>query len=157
MNTNTSASAGWEATLTAADEMTAELQGDGYEVTTVRAAQVIPETPADGDTKRFGLVFVVGKSDGEELQDRISASEFSEYEAYNQRQDGTLFVVTQLFDESRQHAVLLVGAVDLTHAEGLLSTVSEHNKIYSHVQLLDGTVVGSFEHTNPEAIVPVVE
>lgn len=157
MNTERSQTTGWETTLSTASEMTDTLRTDGYEVTTVRAAQVIPEAPDDGETDRFGLVYVIGQSDADALQSRVSTGEFSEYEAYNRRQGDTLFVLTRIFDQQREKAVLLVGAVDLTHADRLLRAVHDSDVIYSHVQLLDGTTVCSFRHSNPAAVVPINE
>ena len=144
--TESATSNGWARTLTAADEMEADLRADGWEVVTVRAAHVAPEPPSSGDDDRYGFVYVAQGSDGDALAEAVDVGTFADYAVFNRRSGSDLYAITRITDDERELVVLLVGAVDLTGTEELVAAAREHGRMYSHVQLLDGTRVATFEH-----------
>lgn len=152
--TEASDSNGWARTLTAATEMTEELRDDGWEVVTVRAGHVAPEPPEHGDSDRFGFVYLAQGEDADAFTDAIEDGEFDGYEVFNRRQGSDLYTLTRVTDADRRLAVLLVGTVNLAHAEDLAAAARERGAMYSHVQLLDGTHLGTFEHEDPTDLLP---
>lgn len=145
---------GWARTLEAATEMAETLRADGWEVVPVRAAHVAPEPPGHGDTDRFGLVYVAQGEVAEAFEAAVADGEFDGYEVFNRREGSTLFTLTRVTDADRRLAVLLVGAMNLSHAGDLAAAARDRGEMYSHVQLLDGTHLGSFRHDDPAPFLP---
>jgi hypothetical protein len=145
---------GWERTLAEATEMADRLERDGWRVVTVRAGHVAPEPPDHGDSDRFGFVYLAQGEVADEFEAAVADATFDGYEVFNRRVGNDLFTLTRLTDADRRVAVLLVGTVNLTHAGDLASAARERGEMYSHVQLLDGTVLGSFHHDDPEPLLP---
>lgn len=145
---------GWARTLEAATEMADTLRADGWEVVTVRAAHVAPEPPSHGDTDRFGFVYLAQGEVAEAFEAAVAEGAFDGYEVFNRRQGSDLFTLTRVTDADRRLAVLLVGAVDLSHAGELAATARDRGEMYSHVRLLDGTHLGSFRHDDPAPFLP---
>lgn len=148
------AAGGWARTLAAADEMAETLREDGWETVTVRAGHVAPELPSDGATDRLGFVYIAQGSDADDLRDALEDGEFDGYEVFNRRVGSDLFMLTRVTDSDRRRAVLLVGTVDLSDADELVTLARERDELHSHVQLLDGTPIGTFQHRNPDAFFP---
>ncbi len=144
----------WAKTLASTTEMETELRDDGWEVVTVRAGHVAPEPPEHGDTDRFGFVYLAQGEDADDFTDAVERAAFDGYEVFNRREGDDLFVLTRLTDAEQKLAVLLVGAVNLSHATDLAEAARERGVMYSHVQLLDGTHLGSFRHDDPTAFLP---
>lgn len=144
----------WARTLASATEMEAEMREDGWEVVTIRAGHVAPEPPEHGDTDRFGFVYVAQGEDAEAFRDAAERAEFDGYEVFNRREGEDLFVLTRMTDADGELALLLVGTVNLSHAGDLAAAARERGEMYSHVQLLDGTLLGSFRHDDPDAFLP---
>lgn len=151
MDASQSGSNGWAKTLAAATRMTEELRDDGWEVVTVRAGHVAPEPPSHGDSGRFGFVYLAQGEIADDFQAAVETGEFDEYEVFNRQSGSNLFTLTRVTDADRQLAVLLVGTVNLEQADDLAAAARERGEMYSHVQLLDGTHLGSFHHDDPDA------
>lgn len=134
--------------------MTATLEADGWDVVTVRAGHVAPEPPSHGDTDRFGFVYVAQGSDEDALRAAFDAGGFETYEVFSRRSGSDLYAITRLTDPDRSLAVLLVGAIDLASATELASVAHDRGEMYSHVQLLDGTHLGSVRHDDPAHFLP---
>lgn len=145
---------GWGKTLDSASGMAEGLRTNGWEVVTVRAAHVAPESPADGDTDRFGFVYLAQGEVADALENVIHHGEFDSYEVFNRSVGTDLFTLTRVTDGKQQVAVLLVGAVDLTDAGDLAAAAADREEMYSHVRLLDGTHLGSFHHDDPTPFFP---
>ncbi|MDZ7701664.1 MAG: hypothetical protein U5J98_06125 [Halobacteriales archaeon] len=86
---------------------------------------------------------------GDEFRDAMAASEFTEFEVLRQRVGNRLYLVTRVSDPSAQRAVLLAGTVDLTQASALIEAAAAEGRMYTHVQRLDQTHLGSFRHDDP--------
>lgn len=145
---------GWGRTLETATEMAAELREDGWEVVTVRAGHVGAALPEDGESDRFGFVYLAPGDVADPLADLVDRGTFESYRVFSRRSGSDQFVLTRVTDPDRRLAVLLVGTVNLAHAKSLASLARERGEMHSHVQLLDGTQVASFAHDDPAAFVP---
>lgn len=139
----------WRRTLAAATDAAEELRDDGWDVTTVRAGHVAPEPPEHGDSDRYGLVYVAPDSTEAPFREAFEPGAFDTYEVFRRRDGSDLYLLTRVLDHDRRIAVVLVGAVNLAHAADLRATAAETGEMYSHVQLLDGTHLGTFEHDDP--------
>lgn len=144
----------WSRTLSSANEMTAELRADGWEVVTVRAGHVAPEPPERGEPDRFGYVYLAQGDVASEFERIFDAGSFGEYEVFAHRDGNDLFLLTRITDPERHFAILLVGGVNLSHAGDLVTAARERGEMYSHVVLLDGTHLGSFHHDDPTLFLP---
>jgi hypothetical protein len=144
----------WQRTLTETNEMAARLESEGWTVATIRAGHVAPEPPSHGDADRFGFVYVAQDSEAAAVRDLLPAGSFDRYEVFNSRVGSDLFTLTRVSDVDQQLAVLLAGAVNLSHASELAAAARDRGEMYSHVQTLDGTHVASFEHDDPEPFLP---
>jgi len=145
---------GWTRTLQSASEMAEQLRADGWRVVTVRAAHVAPEPPASGDSDRFGFVYLTQGEDAGDVRRAVADGEFDGYELFTHRSGPDLFTVTRVTDADSRLAVLLVGSVDLTQASELAAAARERGAMYSHLQLLDGTRLATFEHDDPANFFP---
>lgn len=144
----------WGRTLSRANEMAESMTAAGWDVTTVRAAHVAPEPPAAGDTDQFGFVYVAPGDVAVDVESAIADSEFDAYEVFNRRLGDDVFSITKITDADREVAVLLVGAIDISRAVDFVAAVEECGEMYSHVQTLDGTHLGSFYHDDPAPFFP---
>lgn len=145
---------GWARTLETANEMTETLREEGWRVVTVRAAHVGPESPGDADTDRFGYVYVAPGDVAEAFTDAAEDGEFDGFTVFNRRSGGDLFTLTRVTDADRKIAVLLVGAVPVADLRELAAAAHDAGEMYSHVELLDGTHLGSFHHDDPDPFFP---
>lgn len=144
----------WSRTLASATTMADDLRTEGWEVVTVRAGHVAPEPPGAGDTDRFGYVYLAQGEVADAFQTAVAEGSFDSYEVFATREGEDLFLVTQVLDPDRRLVVLLVGAVDLSHATEMAAAARERGEMYSHVVLLDGTHLGSFHHDDPALLLP---
>ncbi|MEF8885314.1 MAG: hypothetical protein V5A44_09360 [Haloarculaceae archaeon] len=141
----------WGRTLEEANAMTDRLRADGWDVVTVRAAHVAPVAPDEGETDRFGLVYVAPDGVSESLPAAVERADLRDYEVFRRELGSELYVLTRLTDPDERVAVLLVGAVDLSAADGLVEAARERGALHSHVELLDGTHLLSVRHDDPGA------
>ena len=143
----------WERTLEEMTALAAERADEGWDTLTVTAADTAPTPPDAGETDRFGLVYTVG---GDVASDVAAAHDagFDRYEVYRRQVGGTLFLVTELRNTGERRAVFVAGAVDLTVADRLVEAARERGELYTHLQTLDWTHLGSVHHDDPGAFFP---
>lgn len=144
----------WRRTLEQLHAMADELEADGWETVRVPAAHVTPEPPAAGSSDRYGLVYVAPGEVQNAFTDLVERGSFTDYEVFRQEVAGDVFVITKLTDPDERLAILLAGGYDRRDALELRQAATESGTMYSHVQLLDWTHLGSFEHENPELFFP---
>lgn len=65
-----------------------------------------------------------------------------------------MFFVLQLLDTASETAVLLAAQFSTHHGQQLASTADEEGVVYTHVQTLDGTHLGTYRHDEPERFFP---
>lgn len=143
----------WARTLADAERRADELGDEGWTATTVRAGHVAPVGPDHPGTDRVGLVFVVPSEEGEEFQALVERG-VTDYVVYTERDGGTRFLVVEVRDAASEHAVLLVGAVPLDHADDLADHAHEEGVVRAHVRALDETHYGSVEYDDPGLFFP---
>mgnify|MGYP007039251879 CR=1 FL=1 len=144
----------WRATLERADKMGTRLSDDGWQVVTVLAAHVAPVSPTDDPEDRPGLAYIAQGEVAEQFQRAITGGTFDNYEVFNRAVGSDIFSLTRISDTENQVTVLLVGTLNRSLLETLPETAIQHGELYSHVDLLDGTRLGSFHHSDPSPFFP---
>lgn len=136
----------WQRTLDDMEALAAELDDDGWAVVTVAAGHTAPKSRNVGDTDEYGLVHVVPGNRAEALTEACYRGTFPRYEVYRGSTETRVFLVTELLDPDVETAILIAGNFRRRDARGLVRTVDETERMYTHLQKLDGTRLGSFEH-----------
>lgn len=144
----------WQRTLAELRRLEAELDEAGWQVAAVPAGHVAPEPPGAGETERFGLVHIVPGDESNAFSEAFEAGTFGEYEVFRRRVGPRLFLLTKLTAPEQRVAILLAGSVDHTQADALIEAAEAGGVVYTHVQLLDGTHLGSFKHDDPSLFFP---
>lgn len=136
----------WSETIGDAERMAEGRSAEGWETLVIPAGDTAPEPPQDGPEGRFGLVHVIPGNRAEQLSKMLEDASFPSFEVYRATVNGQVFFVTELIDEEQTAVVYVAGTFELTEAKDLIATAAKHDRIYTHLQKLDGTPVGSFEH-----------
>lgn len=144
----------WQRTLDDMEALAEELEADGWDTVTIGAGQTAPENPDAGETDRFGLVHVVPGNKAEPFSEAVERGTFPEFQVFQQDVDGRVFMVTLLSDPESETAILIAGNFEMRHGVGLVRAAQREDKMYTHVQKLDKTVLGTFEHDDWEPFFP---
>jgi hypothetical protein len=147
----------WAATLDDMDALAAEYAADGWETLTIPAGHTATEAPESGDEERFGLVYVIPDNYAEEFSDAFEDGEFPRYDVFRNESHGQVFLVTMLADPDSETAVFVAGGFERRGSRPLMGAASEAGTMYTHLQTLDGTQLGSFEHDDPEKFFPATD
>ena len=147
----------WSATLSDMEALAEEYETDGWETITVPAGHTAPTSPESGDDGRFGLVYVISGNYAEEVTDAIEAGAFPRYDVFRNESGGQVFLVTVLADPETETAIFVAGGFERRNARGLMNAAEEAGTMYTHLQKLDGTPVGSFEHDDPQKFFPATD
>jgi hypothetical protein len=143
----------WTATLEDMEATAEGLRAEGWQVLTIGAGHTAPENPDTGPD-RFGLTHVVPGEEADAFLDIFEAGSFPRYEVFRARQDGKVFLLTELLDPDSKTAVLVAGMYELRHALGCYEAAKAAGEMYTHLQRLDGTHLGSFGHEDYEKFFP---
>jgi hypothetical protein len=161
----------WQATIGEMRTLGEELEEAGWSVTTVGADHTAPEPPDVGPEGRFGIVHVVPDNYARDVRATVAATAgvdeseldteepreldaFGRYEVYRNESGANAFQVVALYDDDSKTALLIAGTYEQRQALGLMRTALERDEMYTHVQTLDGTPVGSFYHEDWELFFP---
>ena len=144
----------WEQTIEDARALEAERRDGGWETVLIPSGQTATEPPRVGNTDRYGLVHVIPDNFVEEFEDFFERGTFTEFDVYRAEASGRVFLVTELLDPDEKLAILVIANYKLRDAAELIETVVEAGDMYTHVQTLDGTHRGSFEHEDYEKFFP---
>ena len=144
----------WERAIDDMHDLAAERAAEGWETVTVHAGETTPEPPSEGDSNRFGVVYTVPDNVADEVRETVEGISAGEYKVYRRQVGKTLFLVTEFADAESETALFVAGAMNLQFADQLFEAATERGEIYSHLQLLDWTQLGSFRHDDPSAFVP---
>lgn len=144
----------WQRTLGELWRLEEELEADGWQVAAIPAGHVAPVPPEAGESGRFGLVHVVPGEEAESFEAAFDAGTFVAYEVFRRRVGNRLFLVTKLTAPEERVAILLAGSVDTTQMDALVQAAASRGEVQTHVQLLDGTHLGSFQHGDPSLFFP---
>jgi hypothetical protein len=144
----------WQRTLDDMTAMAEELEADGWDVVTIAAGHTAPTNPDAGETDRFGFVHVVPDNKAEPFEQAVETGKFPKYRVFRNEMQGRIFMLTQLIDPDSETTVLIAGNFEMRHAPGLVKTALKEDEMYTHVQTLDGTHLGSFRHDDVEKFFP---
>jgi hypothetical protein len=144
----------WQQTLDDMGALEAEREGEGYDAVAVAAGHTAPKSRDAGDTDQYGLVHVVPGNVAEALASAYVEVAEPEYEVYRAATETRVFLVTELRDPDSGIAILVAGNYRRYDARGLVRTARETGRMFTHLQKLDGTHLGSFAHDDPEKFFP---
>ncbi|WP_158058531.1 DUF7529 family protein [Halorussus halophilus] len=144
----------WQQTLDDMKALGEELESEGWDVQTIGAGHVAPTNPDAGGSDRFGLVYVIPDNMADEFEQAVETGSFPQYQVFRNEMQGRVFQVTKLLDPETEQAILLAGSYELRHAPGMVKTALERDEMYTHVQTLDQTHLGSFRHEDVETFFP---
>ena len=145
----------WSQTLDDMQALADELREEGWEtVITAPTVDTAPEPPEEGPESRWGLVHVVPDNYADDVGEAVEAAEFPKFDVFRATAEGRVFLVTQLLDPETQTAVLVAGNFERRVARGAVNAAVEHDEFYTHLQTLDGTPIGSFQHESYEKFFP---
>lgn len=135
----------WEHTLEDMEALASELREEGLDVLTLQAGDTAPEV-ADAGGERFGLSYVIPGNRAEGFREAFSAIGTPRYRVFRTEVGGNVFIVTQISDQEAGQAILVAGVYQKQFERELVQAASEAGVMYTHVQTLDGTHLGTFEH-----------
>lgn len=146
-----------EAWIQTNEDMTAlaeQRREQGWNTVAIPAAHTAPMARDVGNDDRFGIVHVIPGNYAEAFSDAFEGREFPRYEAYRNEVENAVFLVTELLDPETSTAVLLAGQYELQNASGMVNAAETEGCLYTHVETLDGTPLGSFRHAEYEPLIP---
>jgi len=143
--------AAWRETIADLNELAAEREADGWQTVCLQAGDTAPVSPAVGESDRFGYVYTVSNDVVDEFEAVFDAGTFDSFTVYRKQLGETLFLITEVTDSKAEVSILIAGAVDLDSVDALKEAAMEAGEMYTHVQLLDWTHLGSFSHDDPSA------
>lgn len=141
----------WEQTLADMDDLASQRTADGWDTITVQAGDTAPEPPVAGESDRFGLVYTVPNGSADAVRAFWETGSVDGYTVYRQKAGSKLFLVTELTDSASQTVLFIAGVVELDVADELIAAAADAGEMYTHVQLLDWTHLGSVRHDDPSA------
>lgn len=148
------ARSGWEQTLEDMQAMAADRREAGYEVLTLQAGNTAPIGPDQGETETWGLFYVIPGDEANHFKDLHARADFEETGVYQASIGRYTFIVTECLDHEAEVVLLIAGSYRRRAAPDLVRAALDQNKMFSHVKKLDGTILGTIEHDDPEAFFP---
>jgi hypothetical protein len=147
----------WGRTLEDAQALEADFEAAGWEAILIDAGHTAPVSPDAGETDRWGFVHVIPGNKAEWFVDAFEAGAFPTYDVYRNEAAGRVFLVTAFTDSDAETAILIAGSYEQRFARPLETVAREEGEVYSHVQKLDKTHLGSFRHDDPGKFFPGFE
>ena len=144
---------GWIRLLEEMDEMEAALEREGWETLSIPAGDTAAVGPG-AVAEHHGYAYVGPGDRADAFEALFVPDGFSRTEIYRQTAAGQLYLLTVSFDPPTRRAVLLAGLIEVGSLAECRRHARETGRMYSHVLRVDGTVVGSFEHDDPEPFFP---
>ncbi|WP_435099021.1 DUF7529 family protein [Halarchaeum sp. P4] len=152
--------AAWEETLADMEALAEERREGGWDVVTLTAGDVRIEARATGpeadEDARYGFAFVVPKNDAEAFTEVFEEGAFPAYEVYRAEREGRVFLVVSYLDPDSETCILLAATYLKRDASQLVQTVAETEEMYTHVEKLDRTHLGSFRHEDHTKFFPEI-
>lgn len=144
----------WMRTIEDMKALADERRERGWDVVAIPAGDTAPVSRDAGGDDRFGIVHVIADNHADDFSEAFERGTFPRYEAYRNEVSGYVYLVTELLDPETETAILLAGQYRLRRASGMVATAREEGVLYTHVQTLDGTPLGTFRHDEFEPLVP---
>lgn len=153
-NTGSVAKNAWVRTIEDMEALADERREQGWDVVAIPAGDTTAVSRDAGNDDRFGIVHVIADNHAEEFSEAFERGSFPRYEAYRNEVSGFVYLVTELLDPETETAILLAGQYRLRHASGMVEAARDEGVLYTHVQTLDGTALGTFRHDEFGPLVP---
>lgn len=144
----------WSRTLQEMESTASDLEADGWETVAIPVGHAAPETPDIGEESRFGFVHVIPGNYEPAFQEVFEAAGFERYDVFHREIGGKVFFLLQLLDAPSRNAILLAAQYDKQHGQSLQSVAEDEGVVYTHVQKIDATHLGSFRHDEPSKFFP---
>jgi hypothetical protein len=144
----------WQQTVHDMNAMAQDREERGFDVLRIPAGDTAPEPPGSGEEDRYGLSHVIPDNKGEEFEEMYAGGDYSETGVYQLSNAGHVFIVTELIDADNRNVIYIAATYEMRHAPALVRTATDRGTMYTHVQLLDGTHLGTFEHDDVDAFFP---
>lgn len=144
----------WKRTLEEMSDLASGLEADGWSVCEIPAGHTAAETRTQGESDRFGLVYVIPGNKVEAFEELFEEGGFPQYRVFKRDSAGRMYILTQLLEPANGRAMLVAGNISLDHLAPLVDVAVEEDEMYTHVQTLDTTHLGSFRHDDYERFFP---
>lgn len=144
----------WSQTNEDMQAMAEQRRENGWEAVAIPAVHTAPTSRDAGDDDRFGIVYVIPNNYADDFSEALERGTFPRFEAYRNEIDGFVFLVVELLDPETETAILLAGQYELHNAQGMVTAARDEGALYTHVKVLDGTILGSIRHEAFEPLVP---
>lgn len=144
----------WRRTLQELERIEADLEEEGWDVVAIPVGHAAPEPPDAGEEGRFGFVHVIPGNYESAFSRAFDAGGFERYNVYRQAVAGQVFFVLELLDPATETAILLAAQFSTHRGQELESTAADEGVVYTHVQKLDGTHLGTYRHDEPDRFFP---
>lgn len=144
----------WKRTLNDMVAMAEEREANNWETVVIPSGHTAPESLEAGEPGRWGLVHVIPGNKADAFREAHKRGEFSLYNVYRAETETRIFLVTELLDPPTETAIYIAGNFRAQDATNLTAIAAHEGKMYTHVQKLDTTHLGSFEHKEYEKFFP---
>lgn len=150
------AKVGWQETIQDMRAMAADREEKGYETLTAPSHNTALVAPADGDEddERWGLSHLLDSEDSEAFADFYAGLDPSETGVYQFEDSGNVFMVTEHVDYDDERIVFLACAFRMADAPATVRAAMDRGTLHTYVRDGHGTILGTFEHDDPEAFFP---
>jgi hypothetical protein len=148
---------GWEGTLEDMHTVSEEYENKGWDVVEIAADHTAPKSIDVDSEERFGLIHVIPGNKADEFSDAFENGDFPTYDVFRADVNSGVFLVTALFDPESEIAIFIAGWYEKYNIRQLVETAKDRGEMYTHVQTLDETVLGSFRHDTPEKFFPQID
>ncbi|SDR28260.1 DUF7529 family protein [Natronobacterium texcoconense] len=153
----TAATKAWQRTLEDMEGLAEEREEQGWDVVSIISGNTAPTPPSGSEDDWFGPSFIIPDNKATPFEEAFERGEFPLYEVYRETVDDRVFLVVEYIDPDVETVIMIAGQYRLRNAAGMASAAIDDDVIYTRVQTLDGTVLGSFQHEEYEKFVPDVE
>jgi hypothetical protein len=145
---------GWERTIEDTRAMADDREAAGYETVVVFSQDTSPVEPDADGRDVWGLTYLVDGDTAETVARTCDRAGFDETAVYQAGTGGTTFVVTECIDHDAEIVVFVAGAFRKREAAPLVRAATDRGEMHTHFRTLDGDVVASVSHDEPDSFFP---
>lgn len=144
----------WGRTIEDMKALAAEREEEGWNAFYVAAGHTAPTHPEVRDDGRYGFVHVIPGNYADEFTEAFEAGDFPKYQVFQQEVEGRMFMVTEFLDPESETSILIAGSYEMRHAPALVKKAQREGDMYTYVQKLDQTLLGTFKHDEYDRFFP---
>jgi hypothetical protein len=145
---------GWQQTIEDVRSMMADREANGFETLFLPAGDTTPKDPESGDSKEWGLSYIIPGNKVDPFRTFFDRGDFSETAVYQNSEGGNVFIVTECIDPEANLSLFIAGTYRIRFAPPLVRTALDKDKMYTHIKKLDGTLLETIEHKHPKSFFP---